>query len=148
MISFVLLTQFALPLALLAWLFLLPAGSLAGFVMQLLGVGAVLLALARVAQWAVPVWWLPWVYAGMWLWALLIWFRLPAGPARENFQLGGTCRFGHRALHWGLVRCARGCGQDPAAGGSGRDRQSVRPGAFSCRARRLQHVAEWLPENT
>lgn len=71
MMALVLLTQVAVPLALLAWLFLLPAGSLAGLVLQAAGTGAVLFALARVAQWAVPVWWLPWVYAALWLAAVL-----------------------------------------------------------------------------
>ncbi|MGR3452630.1 peptidoglycan DD-metalloendopeptidase family protein [Pseudooceanicola sp.] len=59
--------QVLLPLALLAWLLLLPAGSVAGFVLQAAGTGAMLFALARVAQWAVPVWWLPWVYGVLWL---------------------------------------------------------------------------------
>lgn len=71
MIALVLLTQVAVPLALLAWFFLLPAGSLAGLVLQAAGTGAVLFALGRIAQWAVPVWWLPWVYAALWLAVLL-----------------------------------------------------------------------------
>jgi hypothetical protein len=67
MIVLVLLAQVALPLALLAWLALWPSGSLAGAALQVLGIGFFLFALARVAQWAVPVWWLPWVYGGLWL---------------------------------------------------------------------------------
>lgn len=63
----VLLTQLALPLLLLAWLALLPARSLAGWLTQAAGVGVFLFALARVAQWAVPGWWLPWVYGCLWL---------------------------------------------------------------------------------
>ncbi|MCR8723721.1 peptidoglycan DD-metalloendopeptidase family protein [Frigidibacter sp. ROC022] len=68
----ILTVQLALPLALLLALVFLPAGSLLGFVLQALGTGAVLFALARVAQWAVPVWWLPRVYAGLWLVAVLV----------------------------------------------------------------------------
>jgi hypothetical protein len=30
-------------------------------------VAAILFALARIAQWALPVWWLPWVYGALWL---------------------------------------------------------------------------------
>lgn len=71
--ALVLLTQVAVPLALLAWLALLPAGNVAGFVLQAAGTGVFLFALARVAQWAVPVWWLPWVYGALWLAAVLAW---------------------------------------------------------------------------
>jgi len=67
MIATILLVQVALPLVLISWLLLLPAGSAAGLIVQIAGIGAFLFALARVAQWAVPVWWLPWVYAGLWL---------------------------------------------------------------------------------
>ncbi|WP_447248525.1 M23 family metallopeptidase [Meridianimarinicoccus sp. RP-17] len=65
--------QVALPLVLIAWLAFLPAGSLSGFVLQAVGTGAVLVALAQVAQWAVPGWWLPWVFGGLWLVATLAW---------------------------------------------------------------------------
>lgn len=73
MTAMILAVQVALPLALIAWLLFLPAGSLAGFALQAAGTGAFLFALALVAQWAVPVWWLPWVYGGLWLAALLAW---------------------------------------------------------------------------
>ena len=59
--------QVLLPLALLLWLFFLPAGNAAGFILQAAGTGAMLFALARIAQWAVPVWWLPWLYGVLWL---------------------------------------------------------------------------------
>ncbi|MBS9405419.1 hypothetical protein KG088_17565 [Halomonas sp. TRM85114] len=78
MIALVLITQVALPLALLLWLALAPAGSVSGFALQAAGTGAFLFALARVAQWALPVWWLPWVYAGFWLAAVVAW------PLRKN----------------------------------------------------------------
>ena len=71
--------QIALPLVLIAWIAFLPANSLAGFMFQAVGAGAILFALARVAQWAVPVWWLPWVYGGLWLAAVL------AGPLQKGF---------------------------------------------------------------
>ncbi len=69
----ILLTQMALPLAMLLWLALAPAGNLAGFALQAASIGAVLIALARVAQWAVPVWWLPWLFGGLWLATVLRW---------------------------------------------------------------------------
>ncbi len=67
MIAIVLAVQVALPLALLLWLALMPLGSSLGFALQAAGIAASLFALARVAQWALPIWWLPWVYAGLWL---------------------------------------------------------------------------------
>ena len=73
MTAMILAVQVALPLALISWLILWPAGSLAGLILQAAGTGAFLFALARVAQWAVPVWWLPWVYGGLWLAVVLVW---------------------------------------------------------------------------
>ncbi|MFP4328389.1 MAG: M23 family metallopeptidase [Paracoccaceae bacterium] len=67
MIAIVLGLQVALPLALLLWFALAPLGSTLGFALQAAGIAAFLFALARVAQWALPVWWLPRVYAGLWL---------------------------------------------------------------------------------
>src|SRR6056297_1131994 len=66
----VLSLQVALPLALIAWVACLPARTSVSFGLQAAGTGAFLFALARVAQWAVPVWWLPWIYGGLWLAAL------------------------------------------------------------------------------
>lgn len=40
-------------------------------IVQAAGVGAIFLGLALVAQWAVPVWWLPQVYGVLWLVAAL-----------------------------------------------------------------------------
>ncbi|WP_112323411.1 peptidoglycan DD-metalloendopeptidase family protein [Oceanibium sediminis] len=73
MTALVLGIQVALPLALLAWLTLLPAGSVVGGALQAAGTGAMLFALARIAQWAVPVWWLLWVYGALWLGVVLYW---------------------------------------------------------------------------
>ncbi|AZQ66612.1 M23 family metallopeptidase [Silicimonas algicola] len=82
MTALILALQVALPLALIAWLAFLPAGSLAGRGLQAVGTGAFLFALARVASWAVPVWWLPWVYGGLWLVVVLAWvLRRPGAGA-------------------------------------------------------------------
>lgn len=67
MISAVLAVQIALPLALLVWLALAPLGSVFGFALQAAGIAAFLFALSRVAQWALPVWWVPLLYAALWL---------------------------------------------------------------------------------
>lgn len=82
MMAVVLLVQVALPLALLAWLALFPAASVVGWLMQAAGIATFLFALSRVAQWALPVWWLPWGYAGLFL-AIAVWqvSALPARPA-------------------------------------------------------------------
>ncbi len=113
MTAFVLLAQVALPLALLMWLALWPSGSLSGFALQAAGTAAFLFALARVAQWAVPVWWLPWVYGGLWLVAVIAFmFRkgfadlpfLPLGlPGWSGLALSGVLLglgswYGARAL--------------------------------------------------
>lgn len=79
MIWVVLGIQVALPLMLLVGLAILPAGSIAGFLLQAAGTGAFLFALAHVAQWALPVWWLPWVYGGLWLLAVLL-FVMSGAP--------------------------------------------------------------------
>ena len=67
MTAVILGVQVALPLALLAWLALAPAASLGGLIAQAAATGALLFALARVAQWAVPVWWLPHLFGAIWL---------------------------------------------------------------------------------
>jgi hypothetical protein len=63
--------QILLPLALLLWLAILPADNLLGLVIQALGIGLFLFAMAKVAQWALPAWWLPWLYGALWLAAIL-----------------------------------------------------------------------------
>ena len=70
MIPLVLTLQIGLPLALLVWL-ALAANSVDGFLLKALGVGAFLLALALVAQWAVVPWWLPRVYGVLWAAAVI-----------------------------------------------------------------------------
>jgi hypothetical protein len=86
MMALVLLVQVGLPVALLVWLALIPAGSLVGWLMQAAAVAALLFALARIAQWAVPVWWLPWGYAGVFL-AIVIW-QVSALPVRPSLPDG------------------------------------------------------------
>ena len=86
MMTVVLLVQVALPLALLAWQALFPAASLVGWLMQAAGIAALLFALSRVAQWALPVWWLPWGYAGLFL-AIAVW-QVSALPARPPLPHG------------------------------------------------------------
>ena len=66
-----LLLQLVLPLGLIVWLGLAPARSLAGYAVQAVATGLVLLALAMVALWILLPWWLPLVYAALWLAALL-----------------------------------------------------------------------------
>lgn len=88
----ILALQIALPLALIAWLAFLPAGSLTGFTVQAAGTGVFLFALARVAQWAVTGWWLPWVYGGLWLLAAL------ASLYRKRFT--GTPLLPEAVLGW------------------------------------------------
>ncbi|TCO77698.1 M23 family metallopeptidase [Chromatocurvus halotolerans] len=91
MIALVLLVQVALPLLLLAWLALFPAGTLVGWLTQALGIAAFLFALARIAQWALPVWWLPWVYGGLWLAAVslqLLGERMRGLPPLPETSLG------------------------------------------------------------
>lgn len=67
MMASTLALQVALPLALLLWLALMPARNLLGLLLQVMGIGTFLLALALVAQWALPAWWLPRLYGALWL---------------------------------------------------------------------------------
>lgn len=66
MFMLALTAQLALPLSLLGWLALRPARNAAGLALQAAGTGAVILALALVAQWAVTGWWMPWALGGLW----------------------------------------------------------------------------------
>jgi len=86
MIALVLLTQVALPVALISWLALFPAGSRLGWLIQVAGIAVFLFALARVAQWALPVWWLPWIYAGLLL-TIVLW-QVPVLPSRPMVPFG------------------------------------------------------------
>lgn len=61
-----LLAQVALPLVLLALLFLYPFRTGLGWVLLLLATLTVLSALWVAGLWTVPPWWTLWVYAGIW----------------------------------------------------------------------------------
>jgi len=61
-----LIVQVAVPLLVLAWLAVWPARSVLGLALQIAGTGALLLALALVAQWAVAGWWVPRASGGLW----------------------------------------------------------------------------------
>lgn len=69
MIAMVSFLQIVLPLVLLVWV-VLPSDSFGGFLLKASGVGALLLALALVAQWAVIPWWLPRFYGLLWVGAI------------------------------------------------------------------------------
>ena len=88
MTGMVLSLQVALPLVLIAWLAFRPAQSRAGFGFQAVGTGAFLVALALVAQWALPVWWLPRVYGGLWLAALPTGLLRGRATARPTWPAG------------------------------------------------------------
>ena len=92
----VLSLQVALPLALIAWVARLPARTSVSFGLQAAGTGAFLFALARGAQWAVPVWWLPWVYGGLWLLAVMAGLvrRRRVAPTRVWDGLAGWAGIG------------------------------------------------------
>lgn len=83
MMILIIAVQIALPLTLLLWLALLPARNLLGLLLQALGIGAFLFALARVSQWALPVWWLPWLYGALWL-ATIVTFTVRRGPSARS----------------------------------------------------------------
>lgn len=68
----ILLVQIGLPLALISWVAFFPRRTVLGGIMQAAASGAVLFALAHIAQWAVPVWWLPRVYGALWLIAAVV----------------------------------------------------------------------------
>lgn len=90
MIAAVLFFQIAIPIALLCWLLFRPVPSRVGLALQVAGVGTFLFALARVAQWALPVWWLPWVYGAVWLAGLLIAiFVRPGSSSLRAWPSGG-----------------------------------------------------------
>jgi len=105
MTAMVLGIQVLLPLALLAWLLFLPAGSLVGFALQSAGTGAMLFALARVAQWALPVWWLPWIYGSLWLCVVV--FRA-AGTRLDDRPVLPEGTWGWTGFALAVLLCALG----------------------------------------
>ena len=90
MTGLIIAVQILIPLALLLWLALRPAPRRPVYAVQAAGVGAFILALALVSQWAVPVWWLPRVYGGLWLVAVVtvVAGRRPMAPEQAR-GIGG-----------------------------------------------------------
>jgi len=66
------LLQIVAPLALILWLVLWPPNSVAGWLARLVGVGAAVWAIARIAQWAVTGWWMPLVLGALFVVAALV----------------------------------------------------------------------------
>lgn len=62
---FLLLLQIALPIALLAWLGLAPVHGRGPYIVQVLSTAVVLVTIGLVAPWAMPPWWVPYAYAGI-----------------------------------------------------------------------------------
>lgn len=126
MIAMVLAVQIVLPLGQIAWLAILPAGSLAGFALQVASAGAFLCALARDAQWAAPVWWPPCVYGVFWLAAVLSCVlrhsstcrRIPDG-ARDPLGMSGRHLVDHPARPRRMV-WREGTGRSASAPGRSR----------------------------
>ena len=92
----VVLLQILLPLALLAWLIVLPADTRSALAAQACGVGAVLLALALVALWTFPPWWTPGVYAVIWAAATVVHGlrRRPASAGRSTARTATALALG------------------------------------------------------
>lgn len=64
--------QVALPLLVVAWLTFLPARSVVGLAVQIFAAAVFLLALDLTAMWAIPVWWLSYVYAVLFVFAVAL----------------------------------------------------------------------------
>jgi hypothetical protein len=109
--------QVVLPLALLLWMAARPAPSVAGAVLQVLGVGALLGALTLVAQWAVPGWWLPWVYAVLWVAAARVVVARRAGSGGPLLP-AGFAGWALLVLSLGLLVVGAGYGARALAGRS------------------------------
>lgn len=74
--------QIVLPLVFVAWVAVFPARSRIGFIVQVLGTVAVLLALLLVAVWMIPPWWVPYGYLGVLVAAVLWRVRKDGLPER------------------------------------------------------------------
>ncbi len=113
MTALILLGQVGLPLLLLGWLAFWPAGSALGWLVQAAGVAAILFALARIAQWAVPVWWLPWAYGAVWLGLVLAGLAVFSG---RPWLPAGTGGWALLALSSGLLALGGWFGGQALAG--------------------------------
>lgn len=75
MIAYLIVLQFVLPLALIAWLAFAPPADTIGVVVQIVATGLVLLALAWTGMWMVPPFWTPWLFGMLWLVAAVVAWR-------------------------------------------------------------------------
>jgi Peptidase family M23 len=75
MIALLIGLQIVLPLVLIAWLAIAPPHNLLGVSLQSLATGLTLFAIARMGVWLFPPWWTPYVYALLFVIALVIVFR-------------------------------------------------------------------------
>jgi hypothetical protein len=108
-----LLVQVVLPIGLVCWLAFVPARSLAGYFAQALGTGLLILALTLVALWMLLPWWLPLVYALLWIGAIANrirrGFRFPSrrpATVRGWIALVGLCALGAlgATLSWQAIQ--------------------------------------------
>jgi hypothetical protein len=70
------LLQLVLPLVFIAWVALAPLKSNLGFFCQVAGTAIALFALALTGLWLSPPWWMPFVFAGLLVAAILVgWYK-------------------------------------------------------------------------
>lgn len=81
--AILILQQTLLPLVLLGWLGFRPLADRTLYLVQAMGVGVALLAMARVGMWIMPPWWAPWLFGAVWV-GMVVW-RL--GPGRASVPL-------------------------------------------------------------
>jgi len=122
LIGLVTALQVVLPVALLLWLGLFALPGAFGIAVQAAGVGAFLLALALVAQWAVVPWWLPRVHGVLWVgivfWHVLRghmgeWAVLPSGAMQWTGLLAAVVLLASGA--WYATAALRGRTLPPGA---------------------------------
>jgi hypothetical protein len=75
MITWLIGLQIVLPLALIAWLGIMPPRNLLGVVLQALVTAIALFAIARMGVWVFPPWWTPYVYGLLLVICLVIGFQ-------------------------------------------------------------------------
>jgi Peptidase family M23 len=80
------LIQLLLPLALLLWLAFLPARHKLARLFQSVGTAAILLALHLAGLWIMPPWWTPWLYWGLFAFAVWRGWSIRARPGIATFD--------------------------------------------------------------
>jgi hypothetical protein len=70
--TLIFLLQLVLPLLFIGWIALAPLKSTLGFFCQVVGTAAALFALALTGLWLFPPWWTPYVFAGLYVAAVLV----------------------------------------------------------------------------